>query len=222
MDLIFPNTCVGCEELSAIDNNLFCFSCLGKTSYTDHFDVSHNELVFRLSGRVSVLHGAALFNFLKGGIVQNTIHQLKYRRRPDIGILLGRQFGERFLESPYFTTPDLIIPIPCHFKRQQKRGYNQSEKFAKGISEVLGIEYSEKYLRKVREIESQTQKNRIDRFENVLRSFELKNESRLENKNILLVDDVMTTGATIEAAFTLLEKIPGISVQLGLIVLADG
>ena len=207
---------------SAIANNIFCFPCLSKTTPTDHFDIEQNELIFRLSGRVELHHAAALFNFIKGGLIQNAIHQLKYRKKPGIGLMLGNQFGIRLKGSALFKKPDLIIPIPCHYKRKRQRGYNQCEKFALGIAQVLKCSISEKYLRKNKEIVSQTTKSRSDRFDNVLRSFELRHSRELENKIVLLVDDVMTTGATIEAAYTLLKNIPGLTLQIGLIVLADG
>lgn len=197
-------------------------SCLAKTPTTDHFEIANNELVFRLSGRVKIHHGAALHRFIKGGLIQNAIHQLKYRNRPDIGMTLGNKFAEKLLSSPYFIKPDYVIPVPCHSVRQLERGYNQSEKFASGIAEVIDAKLSERHLLKVKEIASQTMKNRMDRFDNVLQSFVLKNELELRDKTILLVDDVMTTGATIEAAYTLLNSVPGITIQIGLIVLADG
>jgi len=190
---------------------------------TDHFEIKENDLVYRLSGRMEIEHGAALYNFIKSGRVQNAIHSLKYRDRPDIGFALGEQFGRRLTISEFFETPDYIIPIPLHYKKQKKeRGYNQSEQFANGISSIIKSKVNTSILIKHKEIDSQTRKGRADRFQNVLDSFKVVKPSKLEGKTILIVDDVMTTGATIEAAYTLLAPIRNIKIFIGLIVLADG
>lgn len=190
---------------------------------TDHFEINDNDLVYRLAGRAEIKHGAALYNFIKSGRVQQAVHSLKYRDRPDIGVILGQQFGEQLMASELFETPDLIIPIPLHYKKQKKeRGYNQSEEFAKGISSITGSKVNTSILIKHVEIDSQTRKGRADRFNNVLNSFKLIHPEKLEGKSVLLVDDVMTTGATIEAAYTLLSPIKDIKLYIGLIVLADG
>lgn len=220
--LLYPDYCIGCNTEIIYSHRSFCIKCLSNISNSDHFEVKDNDLVFRLSGRIDLLHGAALFNFIKGGSVQNAVHTLKYLNRRDIGIAFGNNYGEKFLASEHFSTPDLIIPIPLHYKREQKRGYNQSEKFAQGISEIITVPVSKKHLIKVEEIDSQTSMSREDRFVNVLNSFKLRNKAELTGKTILLVDDVLTTGATIEAACVLLAQAPDIKIQLGLIALADG
>jgi len=175
-----------------------------------------------LSGRIEFQHGAALYNFIKSGSVQNAVHALKYGNRRDIGTVFGRHFGEKMSTSEHFDKPDLIIPIPLHYKRAQQRGYNQSEMFARGISDIIGTTVSTKHLVKTEELVSQTKMSREDRFMNVLNSFQLRKEKELTGKTILLVDDVLTTGATIEAACVVLSKIPDLKLQLGLIALADG
>lgn len=165
--------------------------------------------------------GAALYNFIKGGRIQQALHRLKYENRPDIGVHFGEQFARRMQEANS-TLPDYLIPIPLHYTKKQIRGYNQSERFARGISNILKVPVNQKFLFKHKEIISQTKKNREDRFPNVLDSFNLKNKEQLRGRTVMIVDDVMTTGATIEAAYTLLSELPGVKIQLGLIALADG
>lgn len=220
-NLLFPQYCIGCDEL-VHDKINFCVSCEAKLSPTDHFEVENNDLVHRLKGRVLLGHSAALYNFIKGGSVQKAIHLLKYKRRPDIGVALGRLYGQRLKESNTFIIPDVLIPIPIHYKKLQgERGYNQSERFAAGIAEVLPSRVMTKILVKHKEIDSQTRKGRSDRFENVRQSFTAQNLHLIANKTVMVVDDVMTTGATIEAACSLLSNVPGITIQVGIIVLAQ-
>ena len=221
IDLIYPYHCVSCSGESALDNNVFCLSCALQVSNTNHFTDASNELLFRLSGRVDMVHGAALYEFIKNGSVQDAIHRLKYKKQSEIGVILGRQFGKQYNESELFDQADYIIPIPLHYRRLRTRGYNQSYMFAKGISEITKIPINQKALAKNSAVKTQTKKSRSDRFSNVLTSFSLKNKNGLEGKTILLVDDVVTTGATLEAAITILSQIENIKIQVGVIALAN-
>jgi len=142
----------------------------------------------------------ALFKFSKSGRVQHLLHQLKYRNHPEIGVTLGRVYGEKMKnESELPTNVDLIIPIPLHPARKRKRGYNQSAKFAEGLSETLEIPFTDELLERRIKTETQTRKSRLNRWENISGVFGLKNPALLEGKKILLVDDVITTGSTLEA-----------------------
>jgi len=221
IDLLYPYHCVSCGTESAIDNHVFCLSCAVQVSYTNHFTEAENELLFRFSGRVELDHGAAMYDFIKNGSVQDAIHKLKYKKQSEIGVILGKQFGQFYNKSPLFEKADFIIPIPVHGKRLRTRGYNQSFMFAKGISEITDIPIKRKVLGKANAIKTQTKKRRIDRFNNVLTSFTLKNKEALIGKTVLLVDDVVTTGATLEAAISMLSEIENIKIQLGVIALAN-
>lgn len=221
-NLLFPQYCIGCDELvrTKVD---FCVTCESKLNPTDHFEVPNNDLVHTLGGRVRLEHGAALYSFIKGGSIQKAIHLLKYKKRPDIGVAFGEQFAHKLLASPCFSVPDIIIPIPIHYKKKQgERGYNQSERFAAGIAKVTGCRVMTDVLIKDKEIDSQTQKGRSDRFENVRESFSAQNTTKIEQQTVMIVDDVMTTGATIEAAYSLLENVADIKIQVGIIVMAQG
>ncbi|MDA8692579.1 phosphoribosyltransferase family protein [Saprospiraceae bacterium] len=189
-------------------------------SITDHFNIAENELKLKLLGRVDVEHAAALHYFIKKGKVQKLIHAFKYKNKPQVATLMGKTFAIEYLESPHFDTADVIIPIPTHFARLQQRGYNQSYLIAKGVSSITSIPINQKVLIKNKRIVSQTSKKRDERFINVLNSFSVKNSSSLEGKLVLIVDDVFTTGATIEAAITKLQAIKDIKIQVGFIAMA--
>lgn len=176
----------------------------------------------RVSGRMNLSFGAALYNFRKAGRIQMALHRLKYENRPDIGRAFGELYGKRLVTSPHYLKPDYLIAIPLHSKRQHKRGYNQSEQFALGISAMSKVPVRNDFLTKPTDLVSQTHKNREDRFNSVLDSIRLNKAEQLRGKRIMIVDDVMTTGATMEAAYTKFSNIPGIDIQLGLIALADG
>ena len=221
INLIYPNVCIGCDQDIAVKDSLFCMDCSSKVSYTIHFKNRNNDLLSRLGPRVELSCAAALYNFIKGGRVRQLVHSLKYKKRQDIGHVLGKEYGRHLLRSTWHTPTDFLIPIPIHKKRLATRGYNQSLEFAKGITEVTGIPIRKNVLIKTSEIKSQTKKSREDRFANVLDSFSLKKTEGLEGKTIMIIDDVLTTGATIEAAYTRLKTIPNINIQLGLIALAD-
>lgn len=221
ISIVYPPHCIECGCQIHAENKVFCIECFAKVGFSDHFEIEDNDLLKRISPRIDPEKGAALLNYIKDGVVQRAIHKLKYSQRFDIGIYLGKLYGESYKNASHFPKADYIIPIPIHRSRLRKRTYNQSFVFAKGISKVTGIPIDTQVLLKNMPLISQTQKGRADRFENVLSSFFIKEKKHLHNKRILLVDDVLTTGATIEAAYCLLGDIPGIKIQLGLIALAN-
>lgn len=220
MELIYPPCCIACESNPAINEDVFCLECKLITGYTNHFKVRDNELVQRLKGRVEPVHAAALYNFIKDGAVQKAIHALKYKQRKDVAKVFGRQAGKMINNSEIFKQADLIIPVPVHRRREIKRGYNQSLLFAQAIAGETSSIICKDLLVKEGQRRSQTKKGRSERFQNVLDTFRLIKPERAVGKSILLVDDVVTTGATIEAAFYLLKKIREAKIQILVIALA--
>jgi ComF family protein len=141
----------------------------------------------------------ALFKFSKSGRVQSLLHVLKYKNQPELGIMLGNLYGDRMACGNLGEAFEIIVPVALHSSRKRKRGYNQSAKFAEGLSEVLGIPFSDEIIERKVKTETQTRKTKLNRWQNVTEVFQVKNLDLVQNKNILLVDDVVTTGATLEA-----------------------
>jgi ComF family protein len=167
-----------------------------QTNY--HLDYS-NPLKKRLSSRIELDYAMALFKFSKSGRVQGLLHSLKYKNYAELGIVLGNIYGERMMEAQLETVFDLIVPIPLHPSRKRKRGYNQSAMFAEGLSQKLKIPFSDEVIQRKIKTETQTRKSKLNRWENVSEVFELRDIGSVKSKKILLVDDVVTTGATLEA-----------------------
>lgn len=198
--LFFPRLCSGCQNALRSTENTLCLSCTVKLPKT-HFNKNgqNNPLSSIFWGRAPVAYTAAYLNFRKQSIVQNLLHELKYGAHPELGIFLGSAYGMDLKGEPGFADNDLIIPVPLHPKRLKERGYNQSEEFAKGLSQALHIPVEAKTLIRSAYQGSQTNLKRYQRWQNVEHVFSVTSESRVSQKSILLVDDVLTTGATLEA-----------------------
>lgn len=176
---------------------VYCQTRLPKSNY--HLDPS-NALVKKFWGRVPVLHAASYYLFQKNSDVQHILHELKYNERTDVGVYIGLIYGtELCKKNTTFTKADAIIPVPLHPKKLKKRGYNQSDFFAKGLSESLQIPNITDAVCRNTDTVSQTGKSRIDRWDNVNAIFSIEKPDLLQNKHVILVDDVITTGATLEA-----------------------
>jgi ComF family protein len=188
---------------------------------TNYHTFIENPAMQRFWGRVELVSVAALFAFTQGGIVQSLIHQLKYNNRPDIGRELGRWYGGMLQKYIIYASIDHVIPVPLHPKKQFARGYNQASGFADGLAEVLGATWSETDFIRVSDTETQTKKSRADRFENVKTAFHVQHPENISGKHILLVDDVLTTGATLEACALQLLALPNVQVSIACIAMSS-
>jgi len=204
--LLFPNLCGGCGVNMYHGESFLCSKCLYTIPYTDYHLYPDNKVAKQFWGRVPLNAAMALLYFTKGGKVQNIIHNLKYKNQTGLGIKLGKLIGDRLNSAPDYIDIDLIIPVPLHKKRERSRGYNQSELIARGISASLNISVNSKLLIRTITTDTQTKKGRYMRFENMKTVFSIKNSEILAGKHVLLVDDVITTGATIEACAIELHK----------------
>jgi ComF family protein len=165
-------------------------------------------------GRVNIEGACSYFHFRKLSKYQHLLHQLKYNGRKDVGVELGRQFGYIIGKSLHEQKVSVIIPVPLHPKRERKRGYNQSTMIAEGISVATNIPVDETSVRRVVSTTTQTKKTRLERWQNVENIFDITNGQLLSNKHILLIDDVVTTGATLEACAQALLRIDGVKVSI--------
>jgi len=197
--LLFPELCNGCGTQILRGEEMICTSCLYDLPYTDFHLFSDNAVAKLFWGRIICGHAMAMLYFRKGSKVQQLIHRLKYKNQPGLGLLLGRLLGERLLASGNYTDTELIIPVPLHIRKERNRGYNQSKSIADGVALVLGIPVADAQLIRHRETTSQTGKGRYHRFENMRSVFSVPHPENINHKHILLVDDVVTTGSTLEA-----------------------
>ncbi len=218
---LFPETCAGCNNRLSHEN-LLCTDCMYSLPITDHHKIANNRFTNHFLGRVKIEKGAAYINFRKEGVVQELLHKLKYRGKFFIGVFLGKMAAEIVEDVDYFNDIDIIIPVPLHKVKESIRGYNQCEAFAKGLSEYSNIPYRVDILLKIKNTSSQTKKSRIERIENVEKSFFVTPDIDLNEKHILLVDDVVTTGATLEACALALKKIyPNVKISMYTIAIAN-
>ncbi|HMG15463.1 MAG TPA: phosphoribosyltransferase family protein [Saprospiraceae bacterium] len=214
LDLFYPKLCIACEEEPYTAKLPVCITCLIELPLTNMEIHKENLFTERLYGRIPIESATSLFYFSKGGKVQHLIHHAKYSGDGTIACLLGNWMGDILKQSTLFQNMDVIIPVPLHSSKLKSRGFNQSEEFGKGISEILNIDLNQFALKRIRSSVSQTSKNRLERLVNVHDSFELNGKDKLINKHILLVDDVLTTGATMEACAEKLLGIQGVKVSL--------
>lgn len=214
ISLLFPEICFSCGDTLFKNEIIICTSCHYKLPKTNFHKSKHHVVSEVFSGRINLNHSGAFLYFGKGGRVQNLIHQFKYRKNKEIGIYLGKLYAIDLQETNWIKDVDLIIPIPLHDSKLRVRGFNQSEEFANGLSQILGLPVCTNYLKRIKKSETQTRKSRYKRWENVSGIFELTIINELNDKHVLLVDDVITTGATIEAAAEELLKATGVKVSV--------
>jgi ComF family protein len=221
LSLIYPRYCEACERLLYKHENMICSHCLIDLPKSDFHILPNNPVSLALAGRVPLEHTAVLYVFEKGGRVQNLLHAIKYEGQSKLAVKLGNLLGEGIKNREEFSSVDYFVPIPLHPDKLKKRGYNQSEAFATGLHHVLKTPISNKQLLRIRNSATQTRKHKFERWENVDGIFTVQQPENFENKHVLLVDDVITTGATLEAAWQALKDIKGIRVSVAAIAFAE-
>lgn len=214
LGLFYPQLCVSCEENLYRHEDLICTKCLFNIPYTNYHLVDDNPVSRLFWGRVEIFKATSFLHFDKGGKVQNLIHKFKYRGQKEIGLVLGQNFGRYLKDADGYSTIDIIVPVPLHADKVKTRGYNQSEWIAKGLSFSMKIPFDSTNLIRTKATETQTKKTRWERWENVKSVFKIVNHKRFANKHILLVDDVVTTGSTLEACANMILEIENTTVSI--------
>lgn len=219
LQFFFPELCIACHHLLTAEEKVLCTSCLYHLPRTDFHKFLDNPVSQLFWGRVKIEASASWFYYFKGSAYQSIIHKLKYNGRKDIGIELGRIFASEILTSDVCSV-DLLIPVPLHPRKLKSRGYNQSEMIAKGMADIMNKEMLNNVLIKTSFTETQTRKSRFDRYLNIEGKFKVINEEKIQNKHILLIDDVITTGATIESCAVALLKVNGVKLSVASLAVA--
>jgi len=214
INLFFPNVCNGCQSFLTPNETIICTSCRHNIPLTDHHLLTENEAFKKFYGRIPVEHASAFLYFHKKGIVQNLIHNLKYKGREEIGTLLGNWYSEDLKKTIIHLNADEIIPVPLHRKKFRERGYNQVNTFGKSLSENLNLNFNDTILFRKTYSKTQSKKNLLGRTEGIETIFDVNFTEKDHNKHFILIDDVITTGATLEACSKALLKIPGVKVSI--------
>jgi ComF family protein len=200
LDLIYPRICVACRKpLGEIDTPI-CLNCIIDLPVIINDTVQQRKIIQKFDGKVNITDAKSYLLFEKGNVAQYLMHGLKYRNKKSIGVWLGKKFAEALLSMGEQDRIDLIMPIPMHETKQKQRGYNQAELIAEGMASVLNVPIINNGLVKTENTSSQTKKNRYQRYKNTSGIFQVNTEIKLIGKRVCLVDDVLTTGATLEAA----------------------
>jgi ComF family protein len=214
LHLFFPHTCCGCGTELLAEDILFCLYCQAFMPLTrfEYFPSNPIEKIFW--GRVEIQAAAAHVYFTSGSSIQQSLHLLKYKGRKQVGEYFGLRMGMAIKQSKRFRHCDVIVPLPLFADREKKRGYNQAGVIAEGISRQLNIPVISDAVYRSKKTETQTNKSRIQRWKNMEATFEIKNPQLILGKHILLVDDVVTTGASLEACALVLKNISGVRISI--------
>lgn len=217
----FPAICLGCNTKLVHQEKHICTHCRHNLPFTSYHKHSQNPVISSFYGRVLLENATALLHYKKNGIVQQLLHHLKYKEQQGIGTIFGNLLGNDLKNEVSYQSITHVIPVPLHKKRLQKRGYNQVTTFGKQLAIHLNANYMDNVLIKINNTKTQAFKNRADRWMTIQDSFEVKNYEQLDNAHILLVDDIITTGATLEACANALKKIPNIKISIATMSIAS-
>lgn len=212
--LFFPHNCLGCGTDVLGRDAMLCLQCLSTLPVTGFIQQPGNPVEKIFYGRAQVQHAGAAFYFTKQSVMQNLVFALKYRGNKEAGLYLGKLLGRQIAESGRFNTVDAIVPLPLNPKRERQRGYNQAAIIAEGIQTEWNRPILTKAVARKQYTQTQTHKGRVERWQSMQDVFEVRDTAALENKHILLIDDVVTTGASLEACATPMLQVPGVTLSI--------
>jgi ComF family protein len=214
ISLLFPRVCYACGNHLLRNEKIICTHCYISIPRTNYHLTAYNPVAQLFWGRCQVSRAAAFSFYTKGSRIRKLIHNLKYKGIREVGYELGRIYGQSLKNTGFSDEMDLIIPVPLHASKQRKRGFNQSEIISGGISETIGLPVDLKSLVRINSSDTQTKRSRYERWMNVEGIFAVNEPEKLKGKHILLVDDVITTGSTLEACAGELFKIENVKVSV--------
>ncbi|MBO3099073.1 ComF family protein [Gelidibacter pelagius] len=221
LNLFFPQVCLSCDNPLEVNELYVCTVCRHELPLTNFESTTNNALTKKLYGRVLLRNASSLLWFSKKGLVQHLLHNLKYKGHEEIGEFLGKWLGEELSKRNEFKTVDVVIPVPLHSKRLKQRGFNQVHKFGKQLADALECDFNTEVLQKTKATTTQVFKDRIMRWINDDALFMVTEFETLKGKHILLVDDIITTGATIETCANALSKIEGVTISVATMAIAE-
>ena len=220
--LVLPGLCEGCRRPLIARERVLCLPCCAALPQTgaDFHHSGDNEVAQRLAGRIPFQNASAYGYFKAGGLMQHLLHRLKYQGRKEVGIFLGMQAAYAIAATQLSTGPDLIVPVPLHPRKERQRGFNQSAVIAEGLSEILQKPLNTNVLLRKKNTDSQTTKSRDERVLNMREAFCVSHAAKIAGRHVLLIDDVLTTGATLEAAAGALLRAEGVRISVLVIAVA--
>lgn len=221
LSIFFAKTCPACQEELLSHEKMLCIWCRHQLPTTNIHHRKSTEIIHLFYGRIPVINATALFYFKKKSSVQKLLHALKYKNQPDIGIALGHWLANELCTLPEYQHIDAIIPVPIHKRKLHKRGYNQVAGFAQTLAKTLNKPYYDQVLLKQKDTQSQVFKERMARLFSYTEVFKTKNTHLIQDKHLLLVDDLITTGATMEACAEQLLKTKGVKISLAAIAISQ-
>lgn len=219
--IFFPRCCVVCGRPLARGEEYICTLCNIDLPRTNYHLQKDNPVEMNFWGKIPLNRATSFFYYRKGSDFRQILHQLKYRGKKELGVVMGRYIAAELMPTNFFQGIDVIVPVPLHKKKQQQRGYNQSEWIAKGISVVAGISIDTISVVRLTNTETQTHKSILERWENVDGIFELRCADSLSGKHVLIIDDVLTTGSTIVSCASCLTEVEGIRISILTLAMAE-
>lgn len=220
--LIFPHNCLGCATDVLQQNQLLCAKCATELPVTNFTIVPQNPVEKMFYGRIKINTATAAYYFTKQSLLQHLLKQLKYKGNKDVGIYLGKLLGYQLSQSNRFNDVDALLPLPLNYKKEKIRGYNQAKIICDGIVQIFDKPIINDAVIRTVFTTSQTKENRMQRWQNIDGVFKLINEKAIANKHILLIDDVLTTGATLESCGIEILKASNTKLSIATVALTAG
>ena len=212
--LFFPHICEGCGTDVLNNDSILCAACNTQLPETEFIRDEGNPVEKKFYGQLNIEAAGAAYYFTKDSLLQHLIKQLKYHGNKDVGYYLGRHLGKYLMQSPRFASVDALVPLPLNARKEKKRGYNQAAVIAEGIASIWPRPVLKTSMERLVFTETQTHKDRISRWQSMRDVFAVKDSRALENKNILLIDDIITTGATLESCAEKILRVPGTKIYI--------